>query len=88
MASPDVRVDPIVMLCGERIPNAVFFTDVRVPKANVIGKVNDGWTVAKHLLEFERGGSSCGLRLLAHLCSLRQIAAGEGLLDAGFARKL
>ena len=79
MTSPGVRVDPILMLSGEHIQNAVFFTDVRVPKANVIGKVNEGWTVAKYLLEFERGGSSY---------SLRNIAAEEGLLDADFARKL
>lgn len=88
MTSPGVRVDPILMLSGEHIQNAVFFTDVRVPKASVIGKVNEGWTVAKYLLEFERGGSSYGPRLLARLRSLRQIAAEEGLLDADFARKL
>lgn len=88
MTSPGVRVDPILMLSGEHIQNAVFFTDVRVPKANVIGKANEGWTVAKYLLEFERGGSSYGPRLLARLRTLRQIAADEGLLDAGFAQKL
>lgn len=88
MNAPGVRVDPILMLSGEHIQNAVFFTDVRVPKANVIGKVNEGWTVAKYLLEFERGGSSYGPRLLARLRSLRQIAAEEGLLGADFARKL
>jgi alkylation response protein AidB-like acyl-CoA dehydrogenase len=88
MTSRGVRVNPILMLSGEHIQNAVFFTDVRVPKANVIGKVNEGWTVAKYLLEFERGGSSYGPRLFARLRSLRQIAAEEGLLDADFARKL
>jgi alkylation response protein AidB-like acyl-CoA dehydrogenase len=88
MTSPGVRVDPILMLSGEHIQNAVFFTDVRVPKANVIGKVNEGWTVAKYLLEFERGGSSYGPRLLARLRSLRQIAAEEGLLSPEFGRKL
>ncbi len=88
MNATGVRVDPILMLSGEHIQNAVFFTDVRVPKANVIGKVNEGWTVAKYLLEFERGGSSYGPRLLARLRSLRQIAAEEGLLDADFGRKL
>ncbi|MCU0732027.1 MAG: acyl-CoA dehydrogenase family protein [Hyphomonas sp.] len=88
MTSPGVRVDPILMLSGEHIQNAVFFTDVRVPKANVIGKVNEGWTVAKYLLEFERGGSSYGPRLLARLRSLRQIAAEEGLLSPEFGRRL
>jgi len=88
MTAPGVRVDPILMLSGEHIQNAVFFTDVRVPKANVIGKVNEGWTVAKYLLEFERGGSCHGPHLLARLHHIRQTAAEGSLLDADFACKL
>lgn len=88
MNAPGVRVDPILMLSGEHIQNAVFFTDVRVPKANVVGQVNHGWTVAKYLLEFERGGSSYGPRLLARLRAIRHTAAEDGLLEPGFARKL
>lgn len=88
MTQPGVRVDPILMLSGEHIQNAVFFTDVRVPKENVIGRINDGWTVAKYLLEFERGGSSYGPRLLARLRAIRVTAAEEGALDAAFAAKL
>ncbi|MFN7054822.1 acyl-CoA dehydrogenase family protein [Hyphomonas sp.] len=88
MNQPGVRVDPILMLSGEHIQNAVFFTDVRVPKENVIGRINDGWTVAKYLLEFERGGSSYGPRLLARLRAIRITAAEEGALDAAFAAKL
>lgn len=88
MTSPGVAVDPILMLSGEHIQNAVFFTDVRVPKANVVGKVNEGWTVAKYLLEFERGGSAYGPRLLARLRAIRQTAAEESALDTVFAAKL
>jgi len=88
MTAPGVRVDPILMLSGEHIQNAVFFTDLRVPRANVVGRVNEGWTVAKYLLEFERGGSSYGPRLLARLRSLRRSAYEQDLLDADFARKL
>jgi hypothetical protein len=36
------------------IQNQIFFDNVRVPAANVVGAVDDGWTVAKYLLEFER----------------------------------
>lgn len=79
MTAPGVRVDPIIMISGEHIQNAVFFDDVKVPKANVIGKVNEGWTVAKYLLEFERGGSSYGPRLLARIRSLRRTAAEAGM---------
>jgi len=58
MQSPGVRVDPIITLAGEHEVNQVFFDDVRVPKANRLGEENQGWTVAKYLLEFERGGGS------------------------------
>jgi alkylation response protein AidB-like acyl-CoA dehydrogenase len=56
MASPGVTVKPIITLAGDHELNQVFFDDVRVPKANRLGEENDGWTVAKHLLTFERGG--------------------------------
>ena len=82
MTAPGVRVDPIIMLSGEHIQNAVFFDDVRVPKANVVGEVDKGWTVAKYLLEFERGGSSYGPRLLQRLGALRRVAKDLGRLDA------
>ncbi|MBS0409807.1 MAG: acyl-CoA dehydrogenase, partial [Proteobacteria bacterium] len=57
MATPGVEVQPIISLSGEHIQNHVFFTDVRVPKANAVGPVGKGWTVAKYLMQFERGGS-------------------------------
>lgn len=57
MTTPGVEVQPILSLSGEHIQNHVFFTDVRVPKANVVGRVGEGWTVAKYLMQFERGGS-------------------------------
>lgn len=74
MNAPGVTVDPIIMLSGEHIQNAVFFDNVRVPKASVVGEIDKGWTVAKYLLEFERGGSSYGPRLLQRISSLRRTA--------------
>lgn len=58
MQSPGITVKPIITLAGEHELNQVFFDDVRVPKSSRLGEENDGWTVAKYLLEFERGGSA------------------------------
>ena len=62
-----VSVRPLTMLSGETVQNQVFFDDVRVPRSNVIGEVDQGWQVAKYLLEFERGGTaySAGLKIRA-----------------------
>lgn len=56
MASPGITVEPIRTLAGDHEFNQVFFDDVRVPQANRLGGENEGWSVAKHLLTFERGG--------------------------------
>ncbi len=57
MDSPGIEVRPLVMTSGEQVQNQVFFDQVRVPKKNVLGRIDDGWTVAKYLLNFERGGA-------------------------------
>lgn len=56
MATPGITVEPIRTLAGDHEFNQVFFDDVRVPQANRLGAENEGWSVAKHLLTFERGG--------------------------------
>ncbi|WP_372786976.1 acyl-CoA dehydrogenase family protein [Phenylobacterium sp.] len=79
MATPGIEVSPILMLSGEHIQNDVFFTEVRVPKANVVGRVGEGWSVAKYLMEFERGGGVVTPSLKARLARIRHMAAAEGL---------
>jgi acyl-CoA dehydrogenase len=88
MATPGLAVDPIVTLAGEHEVNQVFFEGVRVPKANRLGSENEGWRVAKYLLEFERGGGSApGLKV--GLGRVRAIGEAEGALaDLAFRRKL
>ena len=89
MTTPGVRTSPILMLSGEHIQNDVFFSDVRVPKANAVGKVGEGWTVAKYLMEFERGGGVATPGLKSRLRRVRAMAAAEGLGDAsGFVQRL
>ena len=64
MATPGISVKPVITLAGDHEVNQVFFDDVVVPVANRVGPENEGWTVAKYLLEFERGGGGAapGLR--------------------------
>lgn len=95
MTSPGIQIRPLVMTSGEEVQNQVFFDEVRVPKSNVVGKIDDGWTVAKYLLEFERGGgaSSPALQVMAEdiaaVAAEQPGSAGGRLLDdPGFARKL
>lgn len=54
MATPGVEVRPIITLDGEHEVNEVFFTDVKVPTANLVGEEHKGWTCAKFLLTYER----------------------------------
>lgn len=75
MSTPGIEVQPILSLTGEHIQNQIFFTDVRVPKKNVVGKIGDGWTVAKYLLEFERGGTAYAPMLQSRLDQIRAFAA-------------
>lgn len=80
MDRPGIKVDPIITLAGEHEVNQVFFDDVRTPQADKLGAENQGWTVAKHLLEFERGGGyAAGLE--ACLERLRAAATIEDILD-------
>lgn len=85
MKSPGIKVDPIITLAGEHELNQVFFDNVRVPKSGRLGEENDGWTVAKYLLEFERGGgSSAGLEAVLGRLKTHLFAHGA---DAGLIRR-
>jgi alkylation response protein AidB-like acyl-CoA dehydrogenase len=54
MKTPGITVRPIVDIAGNEEFCEVFFDNVRVPRANLVGELNQGWTVAKSLLGFER----------------------------------
>jgi hypothetical protein len=56
MTSPGLTVRPIKLIDGGQEVNEVFFEDVRVPVANLVGEENKGWTYAKFLLGNERVG--------------------------------
>ena len=79
MATPGIRVRPIRTLAGDEHFCEVFFDDVAVPRANLVGSAGQGWTVGKALLGFERF-SHGSPELLRHALSvLRRTGAALGL---------
>ncbi len=65
MHSPGVEVRPLKQITGDPEFNEIFFSDVRVPKDNVLGEINQGWKVAMTTLLHERG--TLGFALTARL---------------------
>lgn len=67
MDTPGITIRPIITIGGEHEVNEVFFDDVRVPRANLVGEENRGWDCAKYLLEFERGAGIFSPRMRSQL---------------------
>ncbi|MCF8469763.1 MAG: acyl-CoA dehydrogenase family protein [Parvibaculum sp.] len=78
MMSPGVEARPISMISGASPFCETFFTDVKVPKKNLVGELNKGWTIAKRLLQHERemisGMGLGGVGSGGGLGSLEQVA--------------
>lgn len=77
MDLPGITVTPILSMSGEHEVNQVFLDNVRVPASYRVGEENQGWTIAKYLLTFERGGGSSAGRLSAQLARLKAIARAQ-----------
>ncbi len=77
MDAPGVTVEPIITMAGDHEVNQVFFDNVRVPKANRIGEENKGWSYAKYLLEFERGGGFSAHRIRHEIGNLKGLIDNE-----------
>ncbi|MGC1676606.1 MAG: acyl-CoA dehydrogenase family protein [Candidatus Binataceae bacterium] len=62
MQTPGITVRPLVQMTGDKGFNEVFFDNVRVPRKNLVGKLNEGWIVANATLFHERNmlGSATG----------------------------
>ncbi|MCB1388917.1 MAG: acyl-CoA dehydrogenase family protein [Rhodobacteraceae bacterium] len=94
MDTPGIEVRPIILIDGEHEVNEVWFTDVKVPAANLVGEENKGWTYAKYLLTHERtgiagvGGTNAGLQALKRLAH-SEMQNGRPLIeDPLFAARL
>lgn len=98
MKSPGITIRPLPTLDGpvdgEQEINQVFFEDVRVPVANRVGEEGQGWTYAKYLLQFERGGSYAPglthqLHAVKRIAAIERADSGAPLItDGDFRRKL
>lgn len=82
MDTPGVTVRPIVNLDLQDEFSEVFFDDVRVPKQNIVGQVNAGWTMAKALLGFERIFLGSPRMAANALGKLYQLAEHYGVADS------
>lgn len=79
MDTPGIEVRPVITIDRRHEVNEVFFSDVQVPKDNIVGEPGQGWTIAKFLLGNERVGiAQVGLQklLLRRLKVLAEHQAG------------
>lgn len=100
MGLPGMEVREIKTIGGGTDFCEVFYDEVRIPRANIVGKLNDGWNVAMSTLSFERGTAflSEQVRLTRVVDQLIEVArrtpaddataAGGALADDEIARRL
>ena len=79
MDTPGIEVRPLIDMTMNRNFNEVFFTDVRVPKHQIVGKRGDGWMVANVILKNERDSLADANQSLARLNLLINIMKTETL---------
>jgi len=60
METAGVETRPILLISGSSPFCETFFTDVKVPKDQLVGRVGGGWEIAKRLLQYERVNISAG----------------------------
>ncbi len=93
MNQPGVKAEPILLISGNSPFCEVFFTNVKTPKNNLVGRLNGGWEIAKALLTHERQWIS-GMGLteeepIENYIKSKMGADAEGrLLDLAFRDKL
>ncbi len=74
MKSPGITVRPLREMTGEAWFNEVFFDNVRVPRANVVGEMDRGWDVVLATLGHERAGTTPHIRLQAEARRLARLS--------------
>jgi alkylation response protein AidB-like acyl-CoA dehydrogenase len=78
MTSPGITIRPLVEMTGVAWFNEVFFDDVQVPRANMVGELNQGWQIAITTLAHERSGSAPHARLQGEMRDVIDLARRAG----------
>lgn len=76
-----ITIRPIRTIADDNEFAEVFFENVRVPRENIVGEVNDGWRVAKALLDHERIGNASPQFAIDSLDMLKRLARSTGAID-------
>jgi alkylation response protein AidB-like acyl-CoA dehydrogenase len=87
MKSPGIAIRPLVQMTGDAEFNQVFFDQVRVPKRNLLGKLNEGWRVAISTLSHERGGIRQFMRLHRAVQKVQTLARQRGMAHDSVVRQ-
>lgn len=74
MKSPGITVRPLIQMTGDAGFNEVFFEDVRVPRRNLVGELNQGWLVANTTLLHERNMLGSTVRTQQMFNGVRRLA--------------
>ena len=78
---PGISIRPIMTIADDEEFSEVFFDDVRIPFSNLVGELNDGWSVAKALLASERIGNANPQLALQCLDKLQRVARATGTIN-------
>jgi alkylation response protein AidB-like acyl-CoA dehydrogenase len=81
MKTPGITVNPIINMAGHHDFNEVFFDDVRIPKENIVGGLNQGFYVVMALLDYERTTDPAYAFAAVYLGDLAEYARRHGRLD-------
>ncbi len=88
MRAPGIEIRPIQTIGGDHELNQIFFDDVRVPAAHLVGNEGQGWEIAKYLLEYERGGDIMSAAQRALLRDIHEAAVARGCDGEDYRRKV
>ena len=79
MDTPGIEIRPLVDMTGDANFNEVFFTDVRVPKDQIVGERGQGWQVANAILSHERGSLAMPDAAINRLNGVKRLMREESM---------